>query len=465
MASASRPAAAPITGSLLLWPLVLLTLAFLMGGGSRADISSLPLLRALFCGAFVFALYFHGRSLWQHHRSIAVLGIAMVALPLLQLVPLPPDIWTALPGRGVVAEVFAKGGVALPWMPLSMTPVATVNALFAVVVPVTMALLAFRLNGEQQLLMVRAVLIIGAVSGIMGLLQAIGSSSSGLYLYRITNNGLAVGLFANRNHQAIFLCCLLPVLAAYVTMVSGNSERVRIQKIVALAAGLFLIPLLLVTGSRTGLLLAVPALVMAWWIYQPPRVFGRRIELSSTGRLSMVIYGVLLAGIIGLLVFASVRAPAVQRLLEEDAVGDLRWQALPTIIKAAMDHFPFGTGLGSFAEIYKMYEPSRLLSDRYFNQAHNDYAELLLTGGLPGVLIILFALVLLVAGVRRAISPPAEIRDSRAELTITRTGAAILVLLAIASIGDYPLRTPSLAALAAVAVAWLFDGPRRMSQR
>ena len=36
-----------------------------------------------------------------------------------------------------------------------------------------------------------------------------------LWFYRITNNGFPVGLFANRNHAAVFLAALLPLATAW----------------------------------------------------------------------------------------------------------------------------------------------------------------------------------------------------------------------------------------------------------
>ena len=221
--------------------IALLVAAFLLGGGSRADIVSLLLLRPLSAVALVYALWKYGPLFWQE-RWLPGLIIAIVLLPVLHLVPLPPAIWSELPGRGVVADTFRATGMALPWQAISMTPIATLNALLSLMLPVAMLLLCFSLDKAQQAGLLRAVLIIGMASGLLGLLQAIGSPTSPLYLYRITNNGMAVGLFANRNHQAIFLACLLPLLAAHLSLISARQETVIFQKTVTIAAAVFLIP-------------------------------------------------------------------------------------------------------------------------------------------------------------------------------------------------------------------------------
>lgn len=441
--------------------IALLLAAFLLGGGSRADIASLLLLRPLSAVVLVYALWKYGSLFWQE-RWLPGLVIAVVLLPVLHLVPLPPAIWSELPGRGVAADSFRAAGMSLPWQAISMTPNATLNALLALMLPVATLLLCFSLDRDQQAGLLRVALVIGMASGLLGLLQAIGSPTSPLYLYRITNNGMAVGLFANRNHQAIFLACLLPLLAAHLSLIKARQETVTFQKTLTIAAAVFLIPLILVTGSRNGLLLMGLAIPAAFWIYRAPLAVGRRIEMSSARKLSFSAYITIGAGMVALLVFASLRAPAFNRLFAEDVASDMRWTSFSTLMHAAGELFPFGSGLGSFVEIYKVYEPYNLLSPNYFNHAHNDYMEIWVTGGLPAVLILLIAAVLLFGAVRLAIRPDQRMSSSRDDLILLRTGVSVLTLLAIASVGEYPLRTPSLAAFAALAVAWIVSVYRRV---
>lgn len=441
--------------------IALLIAAFLFGGGSRADVSSLLVLRPLSAIFLVYALWNYGPLFWQE-RWLPGLVIALISLPVAHLIPLPPAIWTELPGRGIVADTFRAAGMALPWQPLSMAPIATVNALLSLMLPISMLLLCFSLGMEKQVNLLRVVIIIGMISGLLGLLQAIGSPTSPLYFYRVTNNGMAVGLFANRNQQAIFLACLLPLIAAHLSLVKARQETVVFQKTIAIAAAVFLIPLILVTGSRNGLLLTVLAIPVSFWIYRAPLAVGRRVEMSSARKLSLSTYITIGAAMVALLLFASLRAPAVDRLFAEDLSSDLRWTAFSTLMRAAGELFPFGSGIGSFVEIYKVYEPYNLLSPNYFNHAHNDYMELWVTGGLPAIMLVLIAGILLLSAVRVALRPDQRLSSSRDDLILLRSGVSVLTLLAIASIGEYPLRTPSLAAFAALAVAWIVSVYRRV---
>ncbi|GGJ63723.1 O-antigen ligase family protein [Sphingopyxis bauzanensis] len=440
--------------------IALLIAAFLFGGGARPDITSLLLLRPLSAAALVYALWKYGSLFWQE-RWLPGLVVAIVLLPVVHLTPLPPAIWSELPGRGVVADTFRAAGMALPWQALSMTPIATLNALLSLMLPVAMLLLCFSLDKAQQASLLRAVLVVGMLSGLLGLLQAIGSPNSPLYFYRITNNGMAVGLFANRNHQAIFLACLLPLLAAHLSLISARQETVIFQKTLTIVAAVFLIPLILVTGSRNGLLLTGLAIPAAFWIYRAPLAVGRGIEMSSVRKLSFSAFVTIGAVMVALLVFASLRAPAFDRLFTEDVSSDLRWTSFSALMHAAGELFPFGSGMGSFVEIYKVYEPYNLLSPNYFNHAHNDYMEIWVTGGLPAILIVLIAAILLLSTLRLAVRPDQRMSSSRDDLILLRTGVSVLTLLAIASVGEYPLRTPSLAVFAALAVGWIVSVYRR----
>jgi O-antigen ligase len=115
-------------------------------------------------------------------------------------------------------------------------------------------------------------------------------------------------------------------------------------------------------------------------------------------------------------------------------------------------YWPLGTGMGSFEIVYRLHEPAELLSPQYMNHAHNDWLELILTGGLPAAALMGFAIVAWGTKVLR------NERAGDADLfaPLRRAGAAILLILSLASISDYPLRTPFLLTLFAIAVVWMW---------
>jgi O-antigen ligase len=215
------------------------------------------------------------------------------------------------------------------------------------------------------------------------------------------------------------------------------------------------------TGSRAGVVLAGLGLVSACWVYRSPVAKERSAERGAERRTRFIGIGLISL----LMVFAGIvaaRTPAVLRLLETDPAGELRVITLPIVTKAAGEFFPFGSGLGTFVETYQIFEPNRLVSGTYFNHAHNDFLELLLTAGLPGLALVVWALVLGLWSARsqlklRGLAPDQPGFQSQ---VLGRAGLAILVMLALNSAADYPLRVPSLMLLAAVAAGWCSNAYR-----
>jgi hypothetical protein len=79
----------------------------LLGGGTTAGFLSDTLLQFLAIPALLVALWGllnarHGRPA----RRAALFCLAVALVPLLQLVPLPPEIWTALPNREAIVATF-----------------------------------------------------------------------------------------------------------------------------------------------------------------------------------------------------------------------------------------------------------------------------------------------------------------------------------------------------------------------
>lgn len=435
---------------------VFLVVVFLTGGGARGDIQSLLILRPL--AIIVAGIGMLGLR-WGHVRthSFVFAGLAACyAFILLHALPLPPALWQALPGRELVVDIDRTVGLGRIWRPLSLAPAATWNAFFALFVPLAVAILAAQLSREQLNRLVPVILIIGLVSGLMGALQLMSPSDSPLYLYRITNSGQAVGLFSNRNHQAIFLALLIPLLAVFAGARGPNERgagRSAVRHWTMLAGLVVLVPLILITGSRTGLIVGLVGLVAL------PAIGDIRGTLRSTllikaSRTGLAIGSALLVGTTGLTIYLS-RAQALDRLFRSAGDDELRLRVWAPILDMGWKYFPIGSGIGSFVETYWIDEPRQLLRATYLNHAHNDWLEIFLTAGLLGVLLALLG----VAGmVWLAIKVFRKERESGSSLA--RGGAVIAFLLVLASLADYPLRTPSLASVFVVALIWLARGAR-----
>lgn len=419
----------------------------LTGGASRSDVLSLPILRpasVLFClGGLLYLTGERARAA----RGPLLVVLAMMLLAVLQLVPLPPAIWTALPNHEFVAESDRLLGIEGAYRPLSLDPNRTWNALFALFVPLAAVVLVAVQGPQYRRATVQAVLGVGLLSAVIGMLQAIGLVD---HFYAITHDRYPVGLFANKNHQSVLLSgtMLAGCWLAATSDIRKHAPGVVIGTAFALILALF--PLIILTGSRAGLALSGPALLACcWMIFKAP---ATEILLKRAGTRKWLFAGggflVLATPLLFVLtvLLGSTRDTALSRLFTEDSADDLRWSFLPISLEMTRDFFPFGAGLGAFERTFMVYETADVLSLRYANQAHNDVIQIVLEGGLLGAIIVLAALVwagrLLWRQWRRG--------NAVARITAVFLAGAIALWLA-ASIVDYPLRTP----LAAMVLAAL----------
>ncbi|MBX3560581.1 MAG: O-antigen ligase family protein [Sphingomonas sp.] len=425
--------------------LILLAACFAGGGGSRDDVLSLLYVRPVAALCLIAFLFLPGPLDFRAIRMPFWLLVWFTLLTAIHLIPLPADWWAALPGR----EPFVPGaelmGISQPWRPISLAPDLTRNALASMIVPFA-ALIGFaKLDPTQREHLITPIIVLSLFSALLAVLQLASGGASSFYLYRITNEGAAVGAFANRNHQAMLLAVTLPMLAIWASRMRGDAQARQIKRAsIVLVAVLFLL-MLMVTGSRAGLVLGGVASFWAGFQYIQERAV-RRGRPAAHGR-SLILAFVAVIAIGGALTFLAFgRAETLQRLAANDFQVEQRVQIFPRLVALARDYFPVGSGLGSFDPVFRAGEPLELLSAGYLNHAHNDLLELAITGGVPALVLLL---VLIGWWLWRSVAA-FRLGESYAVL-----GSATVLLLLIASLVDYPLRTPMLTVLFSVACGWL----------
>ncbi len=432
-------------------------IVFLTGGGSRDDIQSLVLLRPiaiLFCG---YALVTMDPVNWRGRKFPLLVAVSLMLLLILQLVPLPPSIWTGLPQRQIFADIAAIASIEQPWRPLSLSPSKTLNSLFSLAVPIAAMMLYLNLDRKHRQRVLPVFIVLCAISAMLALLQLAGPSRGPLYLYRISNFDNGVGLFANRNHQGVMLSVAIVMLGSYAASLKPNVSLSSLKFYGSVATILVFVPLIFVTGSRAGLLLMAPGLLTAlFFIY-----FGRYLsESASRSRRSPSPKKwtfsprnlVLLAGAGAVAVFVALpvifsRSLAYDRLFGTNELSELRLQVLPTLLDMSKDYLPWGSGFGSFEYLYKIYEPRDLLSPSYLNQAHNDWLQLIIEGGIPAILIAIAAIIWFFT---RMIKLMLNWRASQFSKYTALMCAVVTAFFLAASVADYPLRVPSVIAVFAV---------------
>ena len=453
MSSTSR---ARKSGSVQFWLLAsFLVVVFLTGGTSRIDVLSLAILRPLSVIMCAAALLTLRRDHIRAGRWLLILLATLFGLAALHLVPLPPAFWQALPGREEIVAIDALAGLGDVWRPLTLTPLNGLHALASLFAPLAVVLLGLQLSVEERYRLLPLIIGLAALSGILGILQIIGSTDSPLYTYRITSPGWAVGLFANRNHGALLLAMLLPMLAVFAATPEGTQEKQVSRRMLAIAIAAVLFPIVLVSGSRAGLFLAVLGLVTVPLIYRRPRD-GRVVRRGERRFLSGLAPLAALTAIVTIATLTIVysRAKSIDRLLEVSADEESRFDFWVVATKMMWQYFPFGSGAGSFVEAYQFAEPDALLNLTYLNRAHNDWLEVAVTFGLPGVALMALLLVVFVV---RSVRVWSKGGGHRRSVQFARLATVMLVMMALASIPDYPLRTPIMMCLAALCGLWLVN--------
>jgi O-antigen ligase len=222
---------------------------------------------------------------------------------------------------------------------------------------------------------------------------------------------------------------------------------------------LVLVPLILVTGSRAGLALGILALISCFWVYRKPAISVPRKRQSKMANWQIP---VLLIGLIvlGATTFLFSRAQALERLGQANESEDNRELLVQPLLEMTSSYFPWGTGMGAFPETYAISEAFELLDQTYLNHAHNDWLELAITGGLPALIL---AVIMLIALVRGGFNAMKTQNKKDGAMLFARLGFVILVILGLASVVDYPARTPTISCLAVLAAVWLYGNPIKQS--
>ena len=401
---------------------ILLVLAFVLGGGARGDIQSLMVLRPA-----AIMLLFYGVSRLQvahlrENRFLFAMALAVLGLLILHLLPLPPALWSRLPQRELVVAIDRAADLGELWRPLSLAPGATLNAFYAAMAPLAALVLGVQLDPRERGWLLLPIIGLGGLSALLALAQMAGGAENFLRFYRVTNENAALGLFANRNHQALLLAALLPMIAVYASARARGRERRGARMLPAILAGAALIPLVLVTGSRAGLILAAMALLLIPAVLVAGGGEGagnglpdRRRELPRSMIIVTVVSGLVV------LTLALGRGIAFERLLETSPESDMRFLIMPTLTAMIAAYLPLGSGLGSFAPVYQLHEPDTLLDPSFTNHAHNDWLELALTGGIPAIALLLAGMLAYSLRVRWLFSRRAQ---PSPQLRMARLGAA-----------------------------------------
>jgi O-antigen ligase len=281
-------------------------------------------------------------------------------------------------------------------------------------------------------------------------MQLAGGDQTPWYFYEETNHGAGVGFFANANHQATLLLATIPFLSAIYLTATGkghSAQRASGLLVILIGAVMVLLVGLFINGSLAGFGLVVP-------------VFGASVLMLISRRRRIPAWATALTAAAALgAIYVPFSAPLGNNLTREEAKSDQfsRYTSFTKSIEATQDFLPLGSGVGTFAYIYRRYEDPALVGRTWMNHVHSDFIEVALETGAPGLIVLFIFLLWWLSRVFRIWR--AEKPDYFARAATIATGAIIAH-----SVVDYPLRTAAISALFAACCALMAE-PRSRVRR
>ncbi|MDA7788059.1 O-antigen ligase family protein [Sphingomonadaceae bacterium] len=406
--------------------------AAFLGGSSRYDSGQLIALQPI---AWLLTGYFLLRitkaDLTENKWPVLLLA-GLTLTMVLQLIPLPASLWTQLPGRGVVSDLDAALG-PIPMRPISLMPSRTIHALANLAVPIAGLLAFIALKTHRIKVMTITILALGGINALVALIQFVGPGGEWLYFYRGKNGGVAAGLFANQNHASVFGAVMMVFIAAIISKLQFKEARSQIIILFGLYAFIFMMSLM--SGSRAGLMTCALALAATSIILLKPRRNSSAAPNKAAKRFSPagVITALIGIALVALFVFSE-RLPAFDEFIAKDPLEDSRFAFMPVLREMIVTYFPFGTGFGSFENVYYIHEPDALLMPSYLNMAHNDWFQTIIEAGVIGA-GLLVAASWWIGSIAARLFRMGEIQTAIALI-------AGIAVAGIASYFDYPLRAP-----------------------
>jgi O-antigen ligase len=407
-----------------------------------------PVFVPLLAGCAAAGLVALARS--RHAPGAPLPGRALLlglhALVLLQLVPLPPALLRAVsPGSYAFYDTQLLTPPLAAWRPISVSPPDTLRGFAFLAAFSLLALAVFRemAEGPWRRRLMLTVVTTGVALTVVAFLQAVSPEPRKIYgLFRPRWDWAVFGPYVNRNHFAGYLVMAASLAIGFALeaisrlraawgrrrrgwLLLGEPEGGAVVRWATVA--MVIVAGLLASQSRGGVsAFALAALLLP--------LAARRRRRTALGVALLVGLGAAWIGVGGVITAFETRGIQASRL-------DL-WRDMLPMVK----RFPvFGDGWNAFATAFPWYQT--VWKTEWIGEAHNDYLQALLDGGLVGAV--------LVAGLLAVVFRGALARAARSPLDLGLFGA--LLGLALHEIVDFNGQIPANAAtwiaLAALAVA------------
>ncbi|MFN3990816.1 MAG: O-antigen ligase family protein [Erythrobacter sp.] len=423
----------------------MLTAVAFGGGGSRFGLANLAVQVVA-----LIVLAICAQDSWRFWKEAplalrALVGVSLL-LPLLQLVPLPETVWSALAGRDLITLAAPAVGIeSAGARPLSLFPLRTALAATALITPLAVLMICWALP-RQHLLSLGWLWV--ATMPIMLAIGMVQLSTNGA-VFQFWPEGLwldaLVGTFANRNSTGLFLVGVLGL-----ALMLPPPRRLPIPALLAARAALaaLIVTGIVLTKSRSALVLTAIPLVLGL-VHAVLIVWNARTERQSpfvSAVIAATLAGTALIGITAIVMEAPGRlAQTLARF--DSAEDDSRQFIWEDAVYSASRYWPVGAGMGTFDDVFQVDEALENVSIRRAGRAHNDYLEIAIEAGAFGLGLIALWLAYLGWLTWQARRSP--------DRWAAWAASGLLFAIALQSFTDYPLRNQTMLAMAAFALALL----------
>ena len=416
---------------------VLLCVTFVSGGSSQEDNAGMLIARLLAIPVLVFALCEAQRRgvLDQGRWSLAAFAFVF-SIPLMQLLPLPEWLWASVPARQLLQHDLAEAGVSNIQYHWSLSPGATERDVLSMLPAAALFVAAITLGAEAHRRLYWLVMALAFFSVVLAIAQMGAGQESILNLYPQWVPAMG-GIFANPNHQAATVAIAL-VLA--ISMLLDTRSRVRRGepvRVLELAFTALIVVFVLTVpmiGSRAGPILSiVSAVIVAVCSGAVPAERVR--EHRGTQVILCLAAGVLLVGIY-----------AAFNWTTGAKIDVMRSTLIRQTVAIGYTHAPLGGGFGAFVPLFDQGVDESLLGGEYINNAHNEYVQLWLEGGVVALAGMATVLIWWALSFRRLLS--LHVKSSTRKRGFAAATAMLVIILH--SWVDYPLRAPALMAVFAL---------------
>jgi O-antigen ligase len=440
-----------------------MAVAMLLGGSGSLRPFPEIVLQCLLAALTALWVWMRPDGLRDVPRGALIIAALMLAVPLCQLLPLPPALWQNLPGRAVEKAALALVGQDSSWRPLSLTANRTVASLLAMTAAAAVLVMAAAQDRRGRTVLLATMAAIALLSVLVGAAQLSGGAGNGFRFYN-PDEAFLDGFQTNHNAEADVLLIGMVALAAAASDWAAPdwAKRRRPPVNPGLLLGgvgvgtLLLILGVILTASRTGIALlpiaiGAEALILRGWL--------RSLSLKSLGLRRDKRTAIAALAVLGMATVAIGHLGAHSGALATvwarfHTSAEFRPEIWRDSLFALRQYWPWGAGMGSFIPVFAAAERLEVVTGQFVNRAHNDYLEFLIEAGVPG--IVAFGLIC-----HRLAKDAWQSWRARAVGVVSGSraqwicGAANLTILMVHSLGDYPLRTMSIACMTALSAGVL----------